>query len=154
MSKSHASECLLSLKQSVVMKWLRVSANTGTLSVPSDRLGLSLPPVPAVPELQGEPVSLHRLPILSHIQTGDSPLEVVEFLLHNWGRHDWPGCLTLTCILADSAYMVRFWELSRQLASLGFGSGLMGIVGGLMRWDMATLSIPSCMKYSEYQPGS
>ena len=61
---------------------------------------------------------------------------------------------SVTCILADSAYIVRFWELSRQFASLGFGRGLMGMVGGLMRCDMATLSMPSCMKYSEYQPGS
>ena len=48
-------------------------------------------------------------------------------------------------ILADSANMVKFWELSLQFWSLGLGRGLMGIMGGWVRWDMATLSIPSWM---------
>ena len=48
-------------------------------------------------------------------------------------------------IRADSAYMLKFWEVSLWVWSLGFGRGLIGIIGGLIRCDIDTLSMPSCI---------
>ena len=74
-------------------------------------LSLSISTLSAVPELECKPVSLHGLSAFSDIQTRDSSLEFIEFLLKPQGLVIAPAEVhldKLTCILADSAYIVRF----------------------------------------------
>ena len=52
-----------------------------------DSLSLSLSTVSPVPELECKPVSLHGLAAFGDIQTRDSPLEFIEFLLKPGTRY-------------------------------------------------------------------
>ena len=54
-----------------------------------DSLSLSLSTVSPVPELECKPVSLHGLAAFGDIQTRDSPLEFIEFLLKPGTRYCW-----------------------------------------------------------------